>query len=342
MEGCNFKDHEFVPSLTDGLINDGFVIDCHVQLTKRITVEVGPKSFRKDVNVGEVGVMKGVAKEWPVIEFVVEHKGKDHTVDAAVNPKHLKLVTLDSHGEVCEDGEVKPKKKKLKTGYEFLEEDGDSSVPIDVLTWKGREGFAAPATKLAALHSQLGFVLTDANNQCPEYEAGDFVTVNRGGQTEVWTNRDFKAKEIEFAPDSTEFRDRYWSQKISVLAKNGDRLHPDRKHLVIESRLRTTIAADKHFSFFFVVTRSAEDSECNMAVEYCESLIKATVKFPYEKTPRVTEYAADDLPQVPIMYNPKKIGKGTKLVAPYDKVRSVIMEAFSVTQTCPVHGKLLP
>ena len=68
----------------------------------------------------------------------------------------------------------------------------------------------------------------------PNYDAKtDFLVVQRGAAVDMWTKRDFKKREIVFAPVSTVVKDHYWTKGRSVLLQGGNALHPSHKRCVV-------------------------------------------------------------------------------------------------------------
>ena len=92
----------------------------------------------------------------------------------------------------------------------------------------------------------------------------------------------------------------------------GSRLHPEHKKLVLCGRLRKAPSDTRPFSLFFAVTRVDEDddSKVTLTMEYVKikAAITMTAPFGGKAISRNVEP-----PEVPIMYNTKKVEKGTRL-----------------------------
>ena len=139
----------------------------------------------------------------------------------------------------------------------------------------------------------------------------------RGDSIEVWTLKDFNANKLAFGPEANEIKERNWSQNRVALVKYDTNLHPHKLHMVIDGRLRSTVCDSRPFSLYFAVTTSATEKEAdaNMTVGYVEVHADVGVKLPWgEKVIKTSE----KLPQIPVMYNKKKINAHTKLVCSTD------------------------
>ena len=93
----------------------------------------------------------------------------------------------------------------------------------------------------------------------------------------------------------------------------GSRLHPEHKKLVLCGRLRKAPSDTRPFSLFFAVTRVDEDddSKCTLKMDYVKIKAAVTIAAPFGG--KVIPSRNVEPPEVPIMYNPKKVEKGTRL-----------------------------
>ena len=76
--------------------------------------------------------------------------------------------------------------------------------------------------------------------------------------------------------------------------------------MVLDGRLRTTICDTRSCSLFFVVERSDDPNECNMAQHYSSVSITTAVDFP--ATPKRTfekTLEPEGVPQIPYVMNTK-------------------------------------
>ena len=70
------------------------------------------------------------------------------------------------------------------------------------------------------------------------------------------------------------------------------------------------------FSLFFAVTRVSETASANLKVGYAKVEAATTVRLPMDG--KVHESVAPALPQIPVMWNERKIAANTKLTCTYD------------------------
>ena len=64
---------------------------------------------------------------------------------------------------------------------------------------------------------------------------------------------------------------------------------------------------------FFAVTRVEEANEANMKVGYCNVAVAGDVNVTMPWSSDKMQLTPDELPQIPIMYNPKKVAKHSLL-----------------------------
>ena len=177
------------------------------------------------------------------------------------------------------------------------------------------------------LHSFIGFSLQRVLNQMPTYGTDDLLIVSRGGIREVWTLKQFKPGALMFGPDTTEFKDRFWTQARSSIVGNTDKLNPDdSKCYVFDGRLRSTIADARSFAFFWAIERSEKGAECNLVEGLAELSITEHITLPCTAAPIHKVLLAKDVPQVRVLYNSVPIKKHTRLVAPWDKMLRTLAE----------------
>ena len=204
-----------------------------MQLTTRIslnmTVEETGETKYCDVVKNTIGSVVGVANDSPVILFNTVVNGVGLTATAAMKVSNL---TLD----VNEDANPATKKggssgsgdgpslagsstDHLK-GYEFLKAKDNETIKFHK-DWTTKNATKHTQTQVRNLHSRLGHTLAAIIDQCPVYGPADFCIIERNGKVEIWTSRDFAAKEILMAPECTEWKERCWTTGKSVLVKYG-------------------------------------------------------------------------------------------------------------------------
>ena len=98
----------------------------------------------------------------------------------------------------------------------------------------------------------------------------------------------------------------------SCTIPNSAEFHPQRKHLVLEGRYRAQPVEGRSFNIFFCMNRSDNIDDCNMILGSVklQGNIKATLS---TKTSSMFN-AAEMFPVIPLIYNPKAIARGDKLV----------------------------
>ena len=131
----------------------------------------------------------------------------------------------------------------------------------------------------------------------------------------------FKANTIKFGPCATEYKDRFWTQGRAVILGNTAQLNHEKnnKSFVADGRLRNQIEnAERPFALFWLIPRSKEASACNLSQEMTEVSVTYNLKLPQVTESTTTNYGADALPQIPILYNPNEVKKNVMLVGPFD------------------------
>jgi hypothetical protein len=91
IEAANFEKHEFKPTLSAQLAEQGYHIGAKVKLVRRVSVKCGKASdkFRKDLQEGKVGVVKGATKDDMVaVTFEVRFHIHTHTVGTSGDQLH--------------------------------------------------------------------------------------------------------------------------------------------------------------------------------------------------------------------------------------------------------------
>lgn len=229
---CNFKGHEICSTIAGELMEKGFYVGRKVQLTRRIslkmTVDASGEIKYVDVAKGSIGSVIGVAKDTPVVQFNTIHKGVAYSADAAVKVGNLTLEVHEPESAASSSsglaggntGSVAGK-KQLKKGFEFLEQKEGELVEVSP-DWSKLNATNHTDTRIKNLHSRLGMALAALIESVPVYNEKDLHVVTRSGKLEVWTARDFPAKTLLLAPETTEWKERLWCQGgKAVLVKYG-------------------------------------------------------------------------------------------------------------------------
>lgn len=139
--------------------------------------------------------------------------------------------------------------------------------------------------------------------------------VQEGKTLAVYTLVDFKKGKLQLFPNTGEVKDRYWTLGRSCLVRTES---IKRKHLALDGRLANKVPqgpveeTPRPFSLFWVIPRTLERAECNVALEYatCSCDIKVAVGVGSKR-----KFEDSGSIEIPYLCNPKDIPAGTKLVA---------------------------
>ena len=94
-------------------------------------------------------------------------------------------------------------------------------------------------------------------------------------------------------------QDAYWTVGRSVLVKNTSSLHPHKKHIALDGRVRSLPTDTRTFALFWTVTRTSDKGEANM--ELSTATVTANIKiegFGNKKRKSDVAFEEGDLPQV--------------------------------------------
>ena len=111
--------------------------------------------------------------------------------------------------------------------------------------------------------------------------------------------------------------DCYWSVGKSHLTKNTAEAHPDKKAVVLDGRLRSTISETRNASLFYLVTRTNVKEDANMICAFSEIEVTAKLHIGYESSRKRSAelvLGVGKWPQVPTMTNNANINKHVRLV----------------------------
>ena len=141
---------------------------------------------------------------------------------------------------------------------------------------------------------------------------------------ELWTNRDFAASELIFAPTSSAIKDTHLMNSANCtvgLPKHGWGIHPDGKALALDGRGRTSFASsqddvDGRGALFWMVMRTSDASMSNIVLEPINAKVSMTMQMPFKKRKTSVNWDASDMPTIPVIVNNSAIKKH-KLLALY-------------------------
>jgi hypothetical protein len=311
----NFQEGAMVSSNVEAFVKEGFRIGEHVVLNRRITVKYGTKdNERKDISDGtKVAVKAFVGTEYIVCEFEVPNsKGKMITVDWKVNKSNLKLARIANE----EKNEALSSQTSASKRYPFLANDCSDNLDL-VESWQHKLWSNDDDMDSHRVKNIIAFTLDALVQKCPTYTDKDFLLVRRQSQLEIWTLRDFKPKSIVFCPESAEMKPKHWTANRSAIVKKKDGTVDVGKTMVIDGRVRASPDGKTGFALYWIVTRAnAKDKDAiqsvNMESTYIEAECKVTVKLKNDTTFNIND---TEMPCFPVLVNPKKIAKHTRLVA---------------------------
>ena len=220
--------------MIDDLKAKGFYVGRKVQLTRRISLNMEDQADASvkqytDVVKGTIGYVEGMVKDLPVISFTKQWNGKTWTASAAIKEGNLTLdVKEPAAGEAASSSGGGGSgsgsgKKSLDKEFAFLKvgESADKDRIEIHDKWSANLATTCLDTKVKNIHSKLGMTLAAVIETVPVYTAKDFHVVTRNSKVEVWTGRDFPAYTLVLAPETTEWKERYWTTTRSVLVKYG-------------------------------------------------------------------------------------------------------------------------
>ena len=218
-------------------------------------------------------------------------------------------------------------------GFKWLSEHPSVSDPQGLVIveqrWEKCVGDLDDAVRVCALKGKVSMCLMHLYENLPKLTSKDLVVCHRQNEkgawkTEVWTNRDFQAGELLLGAMSTDLKDRMWTYQASVvigLPQQGPYRHPEGKHLALDGRNRQVLAAPKSIDdvehrggIFWAIPRTGvKTDKHNLTLETIHWDSSVNFKLPGGKRRKV-EMASKDLPQLPVMTNPKKIKAQTPLL----------------------------
>ena len=221
----------------------------------------------------------------------------------------------------------------LTQGYKWLSDHLLVSDPQgEVRVEKHWDKYVADQDDLVrvwALKGKVAMGLWTLYENLPKFTPKDLVVCHRQNdkgawKTEVWAHRDFQAGELLIGAMSTDLRDRMWTYNVAVLIglpQQGPCRHPEGKNLALDGRNRQVLAASKTIDeaehrggIFWAIPRTGDKGgHHNMVLETIQWDASMNLKLPGGKKRKV-EMASKDLPQLPVMTNPKKISAHTPLL----------------------------
>ena len=209
--------------------------------------------------------------------------------------------------------------KKLLKEFAFLHP--DPSNPDETLRivkgWESNLSRNSEKTQVANIKTACSLAVEMVQSCLGVPSEKDFLIVRRGKEFEVWSARAFEPGELRLSPESGgQMKDSLWTYSRCALLSGSEKLHPEKKFVVIDGRLQGQPEGPSPFSLFFLVGHSEKKEECNL--EHKIVTMSASLQMSGLPLPGGNEVAFDKFPGIPVMTNPRKIEKGMKLVVQDD------------------------
>jgi hypothetical protein len=226
VEAANFKDGKFEETISGELLERGYWVGRKVVLIRRLSVDVGKKGPRYDINVGDCGFIRGVVSDKIVVKFSRKIKDELREFDVAVKTanmsfdieKHAKAPGASTAQAVL--GAAKGSGKALGKAFAFLKVKGQEADTVDILKWQHMQARSSDEMTVKLIHSALGCSLKAVIDALPKFNETDLAIVKRNNDIyEIWTLKEFAPHKLVFAPESNEWKDRNWCFGKSALVK---------------------------------------------------------------------------------------------------------------------------
>ena len=309
---------------------------------------------RRDINEGTKGIIKGYADEnhrQVLIEMSLKVPLKQSSKKTDIKtfvektfPRNLERTSVyeertkdEALSKATDTLEVPPAIEEttvaVAKGFEWLSEHPSVSDPQAEIRvesqWDKYSSDQDDVARIWALKGKVSMGLWNLYESLPKFTPNDLVVCHRQNikgawKTEVWTNRDFQPRELMIGAISTDLRDRMWSQSASVIIgipQQGPSRHPEGKNMAIDGRNKHVLAASKSIDdaehrggIFWAIQRTGDiTQEHNLILENVTWEASVSFKLPGGKKRKV-DMDWKDLPQLPVIMNPKKINAHTPLV----------------------------
>ena len=153
-------------------------------------------------------------------------------------------------------------------------------------------------------------------------------------RTEIWTERDFEAGDLKFAPWSLEIKDRLYTRSASVSLGLEQQYRPMGRVMALDGKNRGHLFhGDQHSkcesgNLFWVIKRTQNREEANLHLEHVSVKVEFNVTLPQPAGRSVAQKVkmGDGWPMVQILTNKKAVTAHTMLVALEDPVMCQLRE----------------
>ena len=279
--------------------------------------------------------------------------GKKKEITHTCNPGNLSLRSEWELQKAIKDGTSNPKDPNdPKTKEEQKKKDSQSEQPAPVwlqdsdpddvalqTNWEKivlDNASICDVTKKWFSDSRVAVGLENLwlSGYLPSYAPTDLhiVTRNKNGNksSELWTARDFNEGELILAPMTHTTRISHlhnFNHAVVGFPKRGKGAYPGATESVevgLDGRSRGIVcnagslqaAADQTGGLFWLIGRTSENSEANMAWESISWNLDVTfTNMPRKKAKLTSGWVATELPVIPILTNKKAIKAGIRLLA---------------------------
>ena len=202
--------------------------------------------------------------------------------------------------------------------------------------WIGLQDDDSNATRLQIIKAKatlaMHLVLEEVRRSKTPLSTEDLEVVhrqNRAGvwRTEVWTKRKFDANELMIAPWTTEIKDRLWTTGLSTHLDFQRDAVPGGRMIALDGRGRSHLAHEDlkaHIkgetgNLYWAITRTPDAKNANLRTSFTQVTFPGIrVQVPGEPQ-KLLGFKVTDLPQIPVIVNPKPLEQHTKLTVLVDE-----------------------
>ena len=334
-----------------------FEVGEHVVVKRRMTANVslpGQHEFRRDLNVGAEAIIETLED--------VDHPGK---VEININIMQKEVAHEIKTWVMCQNlgrpgqSDVPPIECAVATGIApgtratadtplaplgsapAYIVNGDAAFGVNVARVENVAELLDESSQhadIAVLKAQATVLMRVVKNLMPPLDEGLSVwhRTNKSGsrRTEIWTERDFEAGDLKFAPWSLEIKDRLYTHRASVSLGLEQQYRPNNRVMALDGRNRGHLFhGDQHSkaesgNLFWVIKRTQNREEANLCLEHVSVKVEFNVTLPQPAGRSVAQKVkmGDGWPMVPILTNKKAVTAHTMLVALEDPVMCQLRE----------------
>lgn len=339
-----------LPGELEGNPDDNFQNGEEVSLVARITVKIPVEqkaNYRKDLDRGTIGTFQEYldeGKKQALVLFKVKVPVGDSTevrdFSTKVNIRNLTRPSPELPEEGGPGGSAgsgaagsgAPEKPQVPPEFSFvnahLEESQITEVHLE-RNWTQLEDRTSDLQTLWFLRGHAATLSAAALRAFPVYGAGDLLVLHRkisgklAWKTEVWTLRKFRANELLIPVFSSEIKDKYYTNFLHAflgLPQHGPSRHPEGKQLAFDGRGRSRMASGGTIEpqelrglLCWTIERDSGD-QANLQIVQVQCDITVNMTSPAgKKRKHSAAFASEEMPEIPVIHNPKAIEAHTRL-----------------------------